>query len=81
MIYSKLESKTIIIIAHRLSTIINCDKIFVFNKGCLVEQGKHKELLTLNGEYKKLWDLQQGITIRKKKEVKETTIDKDVVEY
>ena len=81
MIYSKLESKTIIIIAHRLSTIINCDKIFVFNKGCLVEKGKHKDLLALNGEYKKLWDLQQGITIRKKKEIKEIAVDKDVVEY
>lgn len=81
MIYSKLNNKTVLIIAHRLSTIINCDKIYVFNKGELVEKGNHKELLSLNGEYKKLWNLQQGITISKKKTAKETPVDKDVVEY
>lgn len=57
MIYSKLINKKVLIIAHKLSTIINCDRIFVFNKGNLVEQGKHKELIILNGEYKKLSDL------------------------
>ena len=57
MIYSKLINKTVLIIAHRLSAIIYCNRIFVFNKGNLVEQGKNKELIVLNGEYKKLSDL------------------------
>lgn len=52
------ENKTCIIIAHRLSTIINADKIFVLSDKKIVEHGKHDELLLNNGEYKKLYDIQ-----------------------
>ena len=50
---------TTIIIAHRLSTIVNCDKIFVFEAGKLVESGTHKMLLKKTGAYKALWNAQQ----------------------
>lgn len=51
----KQQAKTIIIIAHRLTTIKHCDTILVLNKGKLVEQGSHSQLLSLNGHYSKLW--------------------------
>lgn len=53
-----LAGKTAVIVAHRLSTIINCDRIYVMDKGSLVEEGSHLELLKLGGVYKKLYDLQ-----------------------
>ena len=53
------ENKTSIIIAHRLSTIVNSDRIFVMNRGELVESGSHKELIKKkNGYYKSLYDVQ-----------------------
>ena len=50
----KKKGVTTIIIAHRLSTIKNADYILLMNKGQIIEQGTHKELTELNGEYKKL---------------------------
>jgi subfamily B ATP-binding cassette protein MsbA len=58
VINTSLENKTAVIVAHRLSTIINCDEIVVFNKGKIVEQGTHKELLAKNGYYANLYNLQ-----------------------
>lgn len=54
------KDKTVIIIAHRLSTIRNCSRIIVLNKGQIIEDGNHKELIANSGYYKKLWQLQQG---------------------
>ncbi|MBT7610195.1 MAG: ATP-binding cassette domain-containing protein [Bacteriovoracaceae bacterium] len=51
------KDKTVIAVAHRLSTIQEFDRIFVMNDGELIEQGTHIELLQLNGEYKKLYEL------------------------
>ena len=53
-----IKNRTVIIIAHRLSTIINADKILVMDKGKIVEQGTHAELLEKDGNYKKLYTLQ-----------------------
>lgn len=53
-----MHSRTSIVIAHRLSTIINADEIIVMNKGVIVERGNHQQLLALNGQYKKLCDMQ-----------------------
>jgi len=53
-----LTGRTSFIIAHRLSTVIAADKILVLQDGCLVEVGKHAELLKLNGVYRNLYDTQ-----------------------
>ena len=47
-----------LIIAHRLSAIENADRIIVLDKGRIVEQGKHKDLLALNNYYSKLYQSQ-----------------------
>jgi len=52
------EGRTSIIIAHRLSTISRANKIIVMEQGEIIESGSHQELLSLNGSYKKLFDIQ-----------------------
>lgn len=53
-----MKNRTSIVIAHRLSTIQNADEIIVMQKGQIVEQGKHQELLDKNGVYKNLVSMQ-----------------------
>jgi len=53
-----MKNRTSIVIAHRLSTIQNADLIVVMQKGEIAEQGTHSELITKNGVYKKLVDMQ-----------------------
>jgi len=48
------KGRTTIIIAHRLSTIQNADRIIVLKEGQIIEQGSHKELIKVSGEYAKL---------------------------
>lgn len=55
------KTKTSIIIAHRLSTVVQADKILVLDKGRIVEDGKHQDLLSKEGLYAKLWQVQTGI--------------------
>jgi subfamily B ATP-binding cassette protein MsbA len=50
--------RTSFVIAHRLSTVKNADEIIVLSKGKIIERGKHHELLSMNGHYKRLCDLQ-----------------------
>ncbi|MGP1541102.1 ABC transporter ATP-binding protein [Peptostreptococcus stomatis] len=50
------KNKTTLMIAHRLSTVVDTDKILVIDKGRIVEEGKHHDLIEMNGIYKKLWD-------------------------
>lgn len=52
-----IKNKTVIMIAHRLATIVNANKIVVVDRGKIIEQGNHKELLELNGKYKDMWDV------------------------
>jgi ATP-binding cassette subfamily B protein len=54
----KSQQKTIIIIAHRLSTVFNADKIVVLDKGKVIEEGRHEELMDLRNHYYGLWKQQ-----------------------
>ena len=53
-----MENRTTIVIAHRLSTIRNTDRICVMEKGQIVEQGNHDELLLREGRYQQLYEMQ-----------------------
>ena len=53
--------RTVFIIAHRLSTVRNCDRIITIERGRIVEDGTHDELIRSNGRYAKLHYLQAGI--------------------
>ena len=53
-----MHGRTTLVIAHRLSTIKNADLIVVMHEGKVVEQGRHDELIALNGTYKHLVDMQ-----------------------
>ncbi len=59
-LYQLMEGKTVIAIAHRLSTIAAMDRLIVMDKGDIVEQGNHNELIARNGIYAQLWAHQSG---------------------
>src|SRR5690606_14112901 len=54
------EGRTTFIIAHRLSTIKNADQLIVLDRGRIVEQGTHEELMERKGKYYQMYQLQQG---------------------
>ena len=79
MIYNKFRNKSMLIIEHRLATVKNCDVIIVLDKGEIVEQGTHEELLEKQGEYYRLWEMQQGNIVVKNDSV-EKEAEVDIVE-
>lgn len=54
-----IEGRTVFVIAHRLSTVRNADKIVVIDKGSIIEQGSHNELMDRAGLYKRLYQMQE----------------------
>ncbi|CAM5314659.1 ATM1-type heavy metal exporter OS=Streptomyces griseorubiginosus OX=67304 GN=atm1 PE=4 SV=1 [Streptomyces griseorubiginosus] len=55
-----MEGRTALVVAHRLSTVAGMDQLVVLDRGRIVEQGSHQELLSLDGPYAKLWRHQSG---------------------
>ena len=53
--------KTVILISHRLANVVSSDRIYVMEKGNVVESGTHEELLKNRGTYTRLWDAQQAL--------------------
>jgi len=61
------QGRTTLVVAHRLSTVENADRIVVLDKGRVVEQGSHTELLELQGHYARLHQLQgrsNGVSLK-----------------
>jgi ATP-binding cassette subfamily B protein len=55
-----MDGRTALVVAHRLSTVARMDKLIVLDRGRIVEEGTHEELLRLGGTYAKLWRHQSG---------------------
>ena len=53
-----MQGRTTLVIAHRLSTVTSADLIYVIDKGCVIEQGTHVELMVRGGNYQRLYNLQ-----------------------
>jgi ATP-binding cassette subfamily B protein len=55
-----MQNRTTIVIAHRLSTLSRMDRILVFDKGKIIEEGTHAELMKQKGLYAQMWNMQVG---------------------
>ena len=56
----QMQGRTVILIAHRITTLMDADRIFLLDRGRIVEQGNHRELLEKGGLYRRIYDLQSS---------------------
>ncbi|MEV5741190.1 ABC transporter ATP-binding protein [Microbispora rosea] len=59
-LWQLMQGRTALVVAHRLSTVVRMDRLVVLNRGHIVEQGSHSELLQAEGPYARLWHHQSG---------------------
>jgi ABC-type multidrug transport system fused ATPase/permease subunit len=64
-----MEGKSVILITHRFSTVKNADKILMMEKGEIIENGSHKELMQLKGKYADLFTMQAKRYLEGEKEI------------
>ncbi|WP_420708076.1 MULTISPECIES: ABC transporter ATP-binding protein [unclassified Streptomyces] len=74
-----MEGRTALVVAHRLSTVATMDQLVVLDRGRIVEQGTHQELLTTEGAYAKLWKHQSGGFLHDTDTDTDTDADTDTV--
>ena len=55
-----MSNRTTIVIAHRLATLSKMDRLLVFDRGKIVEEGSHNTLMEKGGHYAKMWQMQVG---------------------
>jgi ATP-binding cassette subfamily B protein len=70
------RGRTVLSVTHRLASAAHCDRIFVLDKGRVIEQGRHDELLAQQGVYARLWKKQQGFTVSADGESAEVTAER-----
>ena len=68
-----MENRTTFIIAHRIQSVAKADLILVLDKGCIIQQGTHEELITQEGVYKKIFDIQTQIEAELEEEISGAT--------
>ena len=61
VIHEIAKTKTVLLISHRLANVVNSDIIYFLKDGEIMESGKHTELISRNGQYKKLYDSQMAL--------------------
>ncbi len=59
-LHELMQGRTTLVIAHRLSTLSEMDRILVFDKGHVVQDGTHQQLLARGGHYARMWHMQAG---------------------
>ena len=59
------SNKTVLMISHQLSVAATCDRVLVMDEGEIVQEGNHKDLVKVNGLYKKLWERELATNIVK----------------
>ena len=64
-----MKGRTVVVVAHRLSTISHMDRILVFDRGKIIEDGSHQQLMLRNGHYAHLWNMQAGGFLPQRDEV------------
>jgi ATP-binding cassette subfamily B protein len=69
-----MQNRTTFIIAHRIQSVMDADLILVFDKGKIVQKGKHSELMKASGMYREIYDIQTRIEVELEKEIASVNI-------